>query len=174
MEGEIPNSYPYIFYFDDAQEVEVEAIAAPGYSFSHWIGHLTGSENVTYIEMDCNKYVTANFTRITRYLIVEVSENDGGEVEVNPPQPIEGYEIGTEVVLTAVSLQGFRFDRWVGELSGSDNPVTITIDADKVVMAAFTEISATFPWWWLIIGLIVVMLPFYFLVIRRRSPILKP
>jgi hypothetical protein len=167
VEGEIPDSYPHEFIFDDGLEVEVEAVSAPGYSFSHWSEDLTGSDNATSIIMNCNKYVTANFIRVTRSLAVEVSNNNGGEVELDPPQPAEGYEVGTEVVLTAVAEDGFTFDRWVGALSGCENPVTITMDTDKTITAAFAEKSSTFPWWWLIIIFVVVMLSTYFFVIRR-------
>jgi uncharacterized repeat protein (TIGR02543 family) len=41
--------------------------------------------------------------------------------------------------LTAVPEAGFVFSEWTGDLTGSDNPATITMNADKTVTATFTD-----------------------------------
>jgi uncharacterized repeat protein (TIGR02543 family) len=48
------------------------------------------------------------------------------------------YNAGTPVTLTPQSGAGFQFSGWSGDLSGSDNPATITMDANKNVTATFT------------------------------------
>ena len=48
------------------------------------------------------------------------------------------YDNGTEVTLTAVADSGCNFMGWSGDLTGSTNPETITMDADKSVTATFT------------------------------------
>ena len=57
-----------------------------------------------------------------------------GSIEVVPAQAV--YAPGTEVQLTAV-VRGWGFDHWSGDATGSDNPVTITMDGDKSVTAHF-------------------------------------
>jgi len=42
------------------------------------------------------------------------------------------------VTLTATPATGWAFSGWSGDLSGSANPATITIDANKIVTATFS------------------------------------
>lgn len=85
-------------------------------------------------------------------------------MELSPEQPGEGYLRGTEVTLTAVPNDGYRFDHWSGDLSGSDNPTTIVLDSPVRVGVVFSKV--VFPWWLVVAGLIVV-LPLSFLGLRR-------
>jgi len=48
------------------------------------------------------------------------------------------YPLGTEVSITVDGEEGFIFDNWSGDLSGNDNPATITMDSPKYVTAHFT------------------------------------
>ena len=49
------------------------------------------------------------------------------------------YNEGTPVQLTAVADPGSGFDYWEGDLTGSINPETVIMDADKSVTAHFTS-----------------------------------
>ncbi|UCH96662.1 MAG: PKD domain-containing protein, partial [Candidatus Aminicenantes bacterium] len=60
-----------------------------------------------------------------------------GSITLDPPGGT--YNEGTVVTLTAVPDAGWQFDGWSGDLSGSDNPATITMNSDKNVTATFTE-----------------------------------
>ena len=65
--------------------------------------------------------------------------------------------MGETVNLTAIASEGYEFDHWSGNLSGSENPITLTMDSDKEITAEFTEAtSSTFPWWWIVLGVVVV------------------
>ena len=59
-----------------------------------------------------------------------------GTVTANPKQ--SSYPAGTQVTLTANPASGWQLSHWSGGASGSANPVTITMDADKTVTATFT------------------------------------
>lgn len=61
-----------------------------------------------------------------------------GTVTLNPPGGI--YNAGIQVQLIAVPDSSEEFNIWDGDLSGSDNPTTITMDSDKSVQATFTDI----------------------------------
>lgn len=55
-------------------------------------------------------------------------------------QPSGGtYAAGTVVTVTATANAGYQFDSWSGDLSGSINPQTIVMDADKSVQATFSR-----------------------------------
>ena len=45
--------------------------------------------------------------------------------------------MGESVSLTAIPSAGFDFTGWTGSVSSSDNPLSLTMDADKVETAAF-------------------------------------
>ena len=47
------------------------------------------------------------------------------------------YYAGTVVQLTAVPDSGWSFSGWSGDLSGTTNPTTITMNGNKAVMANF-------------------------------------
>jgi len=48
-----------------------------------------------------------------------------------------GYEVTDVETLTATAATHWSFDSWSGDVSGSTNPETITMDADKTVTANF-------------------------------------
>jgi len=47
------------------------------------------------------------------------------------------YTLGTEVTLTAVPASGWKFAGWSGDLTGTTNPATVTINTAKTVTATF-------------------------------------
>ncbi|MEW6159676.1 MAG: choice-of-anchor D domain-containing protein, partial [Verrucomicrobiota bacterium] len=62
-----------------------------------------------------------------------ISEN--GTVLRNPDSVM--YDVGSTVELTAVPDAGYKFVNWAGDLSGSENPVTIMLTRNSSVTAIF-------------------------------------
>ncbi len=62
-----------------------------------------------------------------------------GEISISPSGG--KYDAGTVVELLATPASNWQFDGWVGDLTGNDNPNSITMDDDKFVSAVFTEVS---------------------------------
>jgi uncharacterized repeat protein (TIGR02543 family) len=60
-----------------------------------------------------------------------------GTVEKNPDQ--QSYAEGKDVELTAKPDDGYVFDKWTGDVSGSENPLPITMDDNKSITANFVE-----------------------------------
>ena len=58
-----------------------------------------------------------------------------GSVDINPDRPFYYYD--NEVTLTAIADPFYEFDSWSDDLTGNNNPNTITIDSDKTVTANF-------------------------------------
>ncbi|MBN1281145.1 MAG: hypothetical protein JXA00_05805 [Candidatus Thermoplasmatota archaeon] len=66
-----------------------------------------------------------------------VTIDGSGAVTLNPPGGV--YDSGTVVQLTANENPGWSFDHWSGDLTGSTNPATITMNGNKAVTAHFTQ-----------------------------------
>ncbi len=115
--------------------VDVNAIADPGWTFDSWSGDLTGSTNPNSITMDGSKTITATFTEDQYVLTINTVGN--GSVTKDPNQAT--YTYGTIVDVNAIADANWTFSAWSGDLSGSNNPDTITMDANKTVTATFTE-----------------------------------
>jgi hypothetical protein len=94
-----------------------------------------GSTNPASLTMTQNKSVTAHFTANQYTLTVTI--NGSGSVTKNPNQAT--YSYGDVVTLTAVPDSGWAFSHWTGDLTGDENPTTITMNANKAVTAYFVD-----------------------------------
>ena len=65
-----------------------------------------------------------------------VNVEGSGNVSVNPAGG--SYDVGTEVEVEALAETGWQFSGWSGDLTGSSNPASIIMDANKTVTATFT------------------------------------
>lgn len=59
----------------------------------------------------------------------------GGSVNASPSQG--GYPAGTVVTLTATPAPNWIFSAWSGDVSGSANPLQVTMNANKSITATF-------------------------------------
>jgi uncharacterized repeat protein (TIGR02543 family) len=126
---------PDLTDYPEGTVVSLTALPDPGHSFGGWSGDLSGTNNPATITMDGDKTVTANFTQDEYTLTVDFTGN--GAITVDPLQPT--YNYGDIVTLTAVPGADWLFTGWSGDLSGSSNPATLTMDGDKSVTATFAE-----------------------------------
>jgi hypothetical protein len=83
--------------------------------------------------------VTATFTQIMYILSVSTLGTGTGSVILSPAEG--SYASGTIVTLEGVPGNGSSFSIWGGDLSGSTNPATITMDSAKSLTAEFTLIE---------------------------------
>jgi uncharacterized repeat protein (TIGR02543 family) len=91
----------------------------------------TGAKNEAGTPLAAN-YV---WTFSTNFTLTVIAVN--GTVVVDPDQP--GYNNGDIVELTATADNGYTFDSWSGDALGTDNPLSVTMDGNKVITANFTE-----------------------------------
>jgi ELWxxDGT repeat protein len=119
--------------YDAGMVVTLMATPAAGWRFDHWEGALSGGATGVQITMDAAKEVTAVFER--EQYTLDVSAEGGGSVSLDPPGG--AYPSGTVVTLTPNPNAGNRFEIWGGELAGTRQPATITMDANKYVQAFF-------------------------------------
>jgi hypothetical protein len=106
---------------------------------------------------------TLSFYTIT----TNVEPSGGGSVAISP---LAGpYVEGTQVTVTASAAPGYKFDHWSGDVSGTSETITLSMDSDKNIAANFVKIAET-PWLLIggIITAIVVGIIIYVLFYRRK------
>ena len=127
---------------DEGQQISVTAAPAAEYVFDKWTGAASGSDKTVSVTMDSDKSVTANFVK-KKYALTTSVEGEGTVSEKVIKQGVANgtdYNSGTVVELTAIPSSGWGFKEWTGDLTGTDNPVQITIDKAKTVKAVFEEL----------------------------------
>jgi hypothetical protein len=82
----------------------------------------------------------AVFSITGRTLTVNVSPAGAGTVAKSPDQT--SYANGTSVQLTASPGTGWSFSAWSGAVTGSTNPVSVVMDANKTVTATFVDVAS--------------------------------
>ena len=119
--------------------VNIAAVANAGYAFVNW----TSVPAVTFDDANAvdttftmpaqNVTVTANFEQ-TFELTMAVT----GEGDTTPAVGTHTYPAGSVVDITAItSGECYYFDEWSGDVTGTVNPTTVSMDANKTVTANF-------------------------------------
>jgi hypothetical protein len=125
--------------FDSGIVVTVTAVPDAGYQFVNWTGALTDSTSPGSVTMDTSKSLTAVFSALPvgQHTLTFTSEH--GTIVLDPTGGV--YDSGTTVELTVQAGTNYTFSSWSGDLSGSTNPETITMDANKTITAEYTQIA---------------------------------
>lgn len=110
--------------------------------FVHMISTEEGTPGgvITHTSADANQ-VDVAVSGTVRYVYSLTVNSAGGTVTLSPDGG--SYDNGTVVTLTPVPNTGYAFSSWSGDLTGSDNPATITMDGNKTVTANFTISQCT-------------------------------
>jgi len=116
--------------------VSLTAVPAAGYAFDHWGGPVTSTtKNPTSVTMASNITVTAYFRVNTQYSLT-LTRYGSGTVTATPTGP---YAPGTQVTLRATPAAGYVFKGWGGDATGTVNPLTVTMNANKTISATFEQ-----------------------------------
>lgn len=126
--------------YNHGSSVQLTATPATGYVFSSWSGDASGSANPLTVTMNADKNITANFTAIPVNTFTLTVTAVNGSVAKNPNQPT--YASGSMVQLTATPNSGYNFTGWSGDATGSANPLTVTMNANKNITANFAPVTA--------------------------------
>jgi hypothetical protein len=133
--------------FDEGTSVTVNAVPSTEYTFVNWT-----DDNGTQVSIEANyefplnenTILVANFvinTYTLRVTAVNGNVSINGNVLANPFQAT--YNYGDEVILTPTPINSnYEFLNWTGDATGNDNPLTVTMDADKNITANFILIVA--------------------------------
>ena len=126
-----PNQVNYNY----GTSVQLTATPNAGYTFTSWSGDATGSANPLSLTMTANKNITANFTAL--YSLNTTAVN--GSVAKSPNQTT--YLSGTSVQITATPSAGYLFSSWSGDATGTTNPLSVSMNANKNITANFIAVA---------------------------------
>ncbi len=129
-----PNATSY--YYGDV--VTLTATPKTGYVFDHWEGSCTGTTSPCVVTVDGPEAVTAVFKSEYRLSLVTTGL---GNIVKNPDKPY--YNYNEVVTLTPAGAEGWTFQSWSGDLTGSTNPATVTMSVNKDITATFTQTTYT-------------------------------
>jgi surface protein len=105
--------------------------------FKQWEGDGTGSSTPLQLTMNSNKSVVGVFVKRDYPLTITIEGEGTVEEKIVPNPGGREYPHGTTVELTPKPKEGWVFDSWGGDLSGTDSPKNIKVDKAKSVTVKF-------------------------------------
>jgi uncharacterized repeat protein (TIGR02543 family) len=123
--------------------ISLTATPAAGWQFDGWGGSCSGTGGCSVL-MNLARTVTATFSQIRHKLAFNGGGN--GKVTSNPAGiDCAGhcealYIEGTSVTLTATPDDGYAFDHWSGDCTGTSPTCQVTMTKDRAVAAAFRAV----------------------------------
>jgi hypothetical protein len=106
--------------------------------FNATYGVLPSVFPVASADIDNNQFVmraTVTVPQAQYLLNINAAPNNSGNVARSLDR--SSYPSGQQIILTANAVNGFVFDSWNGDITGSINPTTITMDKNKNITANF-------------------------------------
>ena len=130
----VPGTYPYA----EGAAASVQAIPDAGYILNHWLlnGTNYGSTNPCTITMNDNYELQPVFVVDPTLYTLTVTIVGEGTVTKNPDQTT--YTYGTDVTLTANPAEGYKFNGWSGDASGTQLTTVVEVADNMEVTATFT------------------------------------
>ena len=129
----VPPSGPY----PQGSQVTFTATPAPGWTFQGWSGSASGSANPLTITLTGETSILGTFVPVS--VTLNVSVTGTGTVDVSPGAG--SYAIDSQVTLFAKPSPGWVFLGWSGGATGTSNPLTLTLETNTVVVAAFSRVA---------------------------------
>ncbi len=128
-----------IFYWGD--DVDITAVPELGWTFTGWEGALTGNSAAQTLNLTQSEVLTATFTQDKYDLNVSVV-GDFGRVDLSSTDANgrDYYIYGDQVTLEAIKEDAdWNFIGWSGDLSGSTNPIQISVSGEMNIVATFND-----------------------------------
>ncbi|WP_130862535.1 InlB B-repeat-containing protein [Bacilliculturomica massiliensis] len=137
------------YRYAQGQSAAVTAVPAYGYTFAGWSGDASGGANPLTVVMNGDKRIRPVFDAMDRYaLTVECAGPEGstplevGKVTVNVggqglPEDTGAILTGSRVTLRAEAAEGYAFDHWEGDVTGTAAAAELVMNADRSVRAVF-------------------------------------
>ena len=118
---------------------EVRLIATPNnyYQFTGWSNGSTENPLVLTIDRDIN--LVANFVKKNFSLNVLITGEGNVEEQIIASGKGTDYTAESQIRLTANALEGWEFSSWSGDQNSNENPIEVTLNSTKTIMATFVE-----------------------------------
>ena len=131
------------------ETVTLTASADEDWIFQHWlINGSTVTNNPYNLQITEDVTVQAVFNETLIEVLLTINVSGEGTVNVNGNEYIQPmiFAEGSQVTLEALAGEGYYLVEWEGDLTGNENPVTLTMDDDKTITAVFIpqDFSVTF------------------------------
>lgn len=125
-------------HYTEGETATLTAIPAEGYYFVGWSNgdEIVSEENPYEFVVNEDVDLEAVFAIYTYTMTVTVNDEEMGSVEGMPET--ETIDYGTEVILTAVANEGYRFVNWSNELT--EETITVVVTSDTALVANFEAI----------------------------------
>jgi uncharacterized repeat protein (TIGR02543 family) len=124
--------------------VELTPKPKEGWVFESWGGDLTGTETPKTIKVDKEKNVTVKFKRKDYPLNITITGEGTVEEKIITNPGGKSYPFETVVELTPKPKEGWVFESWGGDLTGTETPKTIKVDKEKNVTVKFKQLTPIF------------------------------
>lgn len=127
--------------------VVLTATPAAGFQFDKWSGDVSDIANPLSVKVERDLEVYASFVPDSRHRLSLTAEGGASPQLVSSPVG-PSFEPGAAVTVTAPEVPGYVFDgwaengAWVGSPQAKD--YSFTMDADRSLVARYTQASATF------------------------------
>jgi Divergent InlB B-repeat domain len=122
-------------------QVRLTALPVTGNYLVFWANAAVGRTDnpLTFTITNANPTVTAVFASLggTKTNALTVIPDGRGQVTLTPRGNC--FPLNTNVVLKATPDSGQEFLGWTGAASGSENPLVVTMNSNKVITASFTK-----------------------------------
>jgi hypothetical protein len=138
--------------YAEGETVSIVATPASGWYFDRWDGDvLSPTSLTTSMKLNESKTVTANFKRIMHDLVISVN----GSGSTDPPIGNHSYAEGETVSIAATPASGWRFEKWIGEVTNPEfSVISINLNHSSSITASFVRV---FPIWLLVVITIIVL-----------------
>jgi uncharacterized repeat protein (TIGR02543 family) len=128
-------------------DVTLTAVPATAYGWKFWSGTANDNSNPSKVTVNSDKHVTVTF-ELRFYITINnqpVTDNTlaltGGTVTIRPVPGADGrFAKDSTVAITATPAQGYRFDRWGGDVPGDTTSITITMNANKNITVSLIKV----------------------------------
>ncbi len=125
-----------------AQGTVVILTATPDANYRVLAWHGTDNDaartNTNTVTMNADRTVSVEFELIPTYSITARVDSLGGVINLDPDQ--NSYLEGTTVTASATPSNGWRFDHWEGDASGTNQSTIIRVDSNKTIIAVFIRV----------------------------------
>ena len=89
--------------------------------------------------MDNNKGVKITVQIEGQGTLEMLNNNNSSSYSANGGRITSIFKAGTEVKLTAIPAEGWKFKSWEGDLENTENEVSITVEEDLNIKAVFVK-----------------------------------
>jgi hypothetical protein len=124
------------YSYDQGTRIFVSALPASSWKFDGWSGDISGRDSTRILTINSDMKITACFNNTSHKLTIKV--NGHGVVRQFPDAVV--YDHGALVRISALPGDGWRFDSWSGDISGSHSPHIFLMNSDRIIIANFLPV----------------------------------